>query len=129
MGDIFSEKGGVYEWTFKIIHHETSMYIGITSEDRQTDKHLWKNNEGNTYCLSTTGTKVENGCRNSGCGGYHDGDVVQMKLDLNERKLRYELLESSLMTLWKDIGFDNIPCGMNIEYKMAISFTCSEVHT
>ena len=117
---ISSARGGIYSWTFKILSTRTSMYIGISSEYDRTDVDVWKGSYGKTFCFSTTGTLVRNMERlSSGNSGFDAGDTLIMKLDLNQQKLRYE---SEQHPSWKGVGFDNIPCGVHIQYKMAISF-------
>merc|ERR1712110_1214594 len=104
------EKGGIYSWTFKILVKKTSMYLGICSVkggDAEIDNDIWKMKDGHNYCLSTTGTKVKNTERmSSGCSGFSAGDVIEMKLDLNDRTLRYFVSDKYK---GRSIGFDNIP--------------------
>mmetsp|Transcript_56949 Transcript_56949/g.94669 ORF Transcript_56949/g.94669 Transcript_56949/m.94669 type:complete len:235 (+) Transcript_56949:40-744(+) len=115
-----SNAHGIYEWTFKILHRETSMYIGITTNLDQPKADLWKGVDGMSCSVSTTGTKVVNKDRSSAYGPsamFQEDGLIRMQLDLIDMKLTYFRNGESLGVL-----NNNLPSGDDMFYQMCVTF-------
>ena len=114
-----SSKGGIYTWTFKVIHYDTSLYIGITSDIAGKFSDCFaENTTGSNYAAYYCGYKLSKGVKKdyNSFKSLNHGDIMKMELDLNKKTLGFWRNDENLGPAYK-----NIDVGDKIKYKMAIS--------
>ena len=112
---IASESGGIHCWTFKILHKETSMSFGITS-DTKNERKFYQNEESSNYSLLYMGYKNSKGkSEDYDMDSFHDGDCLKMKLDLHTKELIYYHNDKCLGAAYTDIDTHS-----ELEYRLAI---------
>ena len=111
-----SDKGGIYDWKFKILKENTNMRFGISSQ-WDTDSRLGYISSSN-YCAEHSGGKWSKMMNRSYDGfSFGNGDEVQMTLNLDNKKLLFSINGNSIGAAYK-----NIDVGPGIKYRMAIHF-------
>jgi len=123
MGTSTASPGKVYQWTLKIarLQSRTVVHVGIVEDDECTgflEDAFWNFAEG-FACKSNNGNIYHDGCdklplvlAKSRRQSFKEGDVVQMRLDLQRYKLSF----------WKNDSVGYVHCDVMPEtaYRLAV---------
>jgi len=116
----------VYVWKLRILEMASSslLSIGITTEYNCTQSDFRYYTNGQTYNVDATGCFWHNTKLQYDVGEtfYNPGDIVTLTLNLKNKTLNYkaETDEDGGFDLYEGEGFENIACGVGINYKMAV---------
>ena len=111
---ISSHKKQKYVWKFRINKFKDPILIGISST-YDVDKRFFVSNDGYNYCYYSNGEKVSHSNHNDYSQPFGENDIITMILDCNLKQLSFHKNDDDL-----GVAYDNIECGEDIKYKMAM---------
>ena len=110
----------IHRWTFEILDKRTGMSFGITDyDDMMVHRDCFGYHGNHNYCVLAlkSGRKMRRGQIGNYDIQMDDGDKVMMELNLKSKELLFYVNGKSM-----GAAFNDIACGVNIKYKMAVVF-------
>ena len=113
-----SLSGAICRWDIKINHlRDHGFRIGICSDFTLTEKCFVDDEGSSNYAVSSNnGYKVSKSQRDSYANHFNTGDIVSIKLNLQDRYVEFFINDKSFGK-----AFENIDVAQDIDYRLAIS--------